>query len=67
MKSGKVVNMAGFVYNLLLHLSLPGALIYYMWRVFISKKSRESWRHNLGGLPYLSDRPEGKKLIWLHA
>jgi len=67
MKSGKVVNMAGFVYNLLLHLSLPGALIYYVWRVFISKKSRESWRHNLGGLPYLSDRPEGKKLIWLHA
>lgn len=67
MKSGKVVNMAGFVYNLLLHLSLPGAFIYYLWRVFISKKSRESWKHNLGGLPHLSDRPKGKKLIWLHA
>lgn len=67
MKCGKVPNMAGFVYNLLLHLSLPGALIYYLWRVFVSKKSKESWRHNLGGLPCLSNRPEGKKLIWLHA
>jgi 3-deoxy-D-manno-octulosonic-acid transferase len=55
------------VYNLLLLVFSPAVLVYYLWRVFISRKSRDSWRGNLGGLPCFADRPEGKKLIWLHA
>ncbi|MCX6377191.1 MAG: 3-deoxy-D-manno-octulosonic acid transferase, partial [Armatimonadetes bacterium] len=59
--------MVGFIYNVLLVLTVPAALVYYAWRVLISEKSQDSWRENLGALPRLADRPEGKKLIWLHA
>ena len=46
---------------------LPIASVYFMWRIFVSRKSNESWRENLGALPRFSDREPGKKLIWLHA
>jgi 3-deoxy-D-manno-octulosonic-acid transferase len=59
--------LVGFIYNVLLVLTVPAAFVYYAWRVLISEKSRDSWRENLGALPRLADRPEGKKLIWLHA
>lgn len=59
--------MAGFIYNLLLLISLPAAIVYYMWRIFVTKKSNESWRENLGALPRLDGRPPDRKLIWLHA
>ena len=59
--------MAGIVYNLLLILTLPVAFLYFLWRIFVSRKSSESWRQNLGALPRFSDREPGKKLVWLHA
>ena len=59
--------MAGLVYNLLLLISSPVTFVYYLWRIFVSKKSNESWRENLGALPRFADRAPGKKLIWLHA
>ena len=62
-----LTRLAGFIYNLLLFISLPGAIIYYLWRIFVARKSNESWRENLGALPRLADRALGKKLIWLHA
>jgi len=62
-----IIRLAGFVYNLLLLLSLPGAFVYYLWRIFVARKANESWRENLGALPRFADRAPGKKLIWLHA
>lgn len=59
--------MAGFIYNLLLFVSLPLTFFYYLWRVFVSRKSNKAWHENLGALPRFADRPEGKQLIWLHA
>lgn len=59
--------MAGLLYNFLLIVSLPLAFIYFLWRIFVSRKSNESWRQNLGALPRLADRPREKKLIWVHA
>ncbi len=55
------------VYNLLLIILSPLGLVYYLWRVFVSRKARDSWRANLGALPCLADRPKDRKLIWLHA
>lgn len=63
----KVSWMAGFFYNLLLLISLPVVFVCYLWRIFITKISNESWRENLGALPRFADRPADKKLIWLHA
>ena len=67
--SGKAVktDLAWFFYNLLLMISLPVAAIYFLWRILITGKSNESWQENLGALPRLCDRPDGKKLIWIHA
>ena len=59
--------MAGILYNLLLIVSMPIAFFYFLWRVFVSRKSNESWRQNLGALPKFSNRPANKKLIWIHA
>lgn len=59
--------MPYFLYNLLLIVSLPGAVVYYFWRTFVARKSDKAWRENLGGLPVLSDRPSDRKLIWVHA
>ena len=59
--------MVGILYNLLLILTLPVAFLYFLWRIFVSRKSSESWRQNLGALPRFSDRGPGKKLVWLHA
>lgn len=59
--------MAFFAYNLLITLVSPIALTYFLWRVLVSRKASQSWRENLGNLPLLADRPEGKKLIWVHA
>lgn len=59
--------MVSIVYNLLLFVLSPLGLIYYLWRVFVSRKARDSWRANLGALPCFADRPKGKRLVWLHA
>jgi len=59
--------LTALVYNLLLFLCLPGIFIYYLWRIFVSRKSNKSWRENLGGLPKLAMRQQGRKAIWVHA
>ena len=59
--------MAGILYNFLLILISPFAFVGYLWRIFVSKKSNESWRENLGALPLLKNRPLGQQLVWLHA
>jgi len=59
--------LVGFLYNVLLLIAAPGVFVYYLWRISVSRKSNKSWRQNLGGLPYLSDRESGRKLIWVHA
>ena len=59
--------MAQIVYNLLLFMLSPALLLVYLHRVFVSRKSRLSWRENAGGLPRLSLRPPGTPLVWIHA
>ena len=59
--------MAAVFYNFLLIVSLPITSVYFLWRIFISRKSNESWRQSLGALPRLASRQPDKKLIWIHA
>ncbi|MDI6827016.1 MAG: 3-deoxy-D-manno-octulosonic acid transferase [Armatimonadota bacterium] len=59
--------MISLIYNLLLLLCLPGVFLYYLWRIFISRKSNKSWRENLGELPKFAMRRQGRKAIWVHA
>lgn len=59
--------MAMLLYNLLLLVCSPFLLLYYLWRVFVSRKSNESWRENLGALPRFAGREPGRKLVWVHA
>lgn len=58
--------MASFLYNFLLLICSPALVMYFLWRILISRKSNESWRQNLGALPRLADR-DGRKLVWIHA
>lgn len=60
------MNMLSLLYNSLLLITLPGAFFIYLWWIFVSHKSNESWRENLGGLPKFSERQTGKRLIWIH-
>ena len=59
--------MAAFLYNLLLFICSPILFAYFLWRIFVVRKSNESWRENLGALPRLRDREPGRKLVWVHA
>lgn len=61
------IKLASALYNLLLLLVLPGAFFYYLWRIFVSRKSNLSWRENLGYYPKLADRKPERKLVWIHA
>lgn len=58
---------ASILYNLLLLVCSPVLFVYFLWRVFVSKESSESWRQNLGALPPLANRELGRKLVWIHA
>ncbi|MCX6344489.1 MAG: 3-deoxy-D-manno-octulosonic acid transferase [Armatimonadetes bacterium] len=54
------------LYNLVLLLALPLIAVFILHRVFISGKSRKSWRQQLGGVnlpPELANRDR----IWIHA
>jgi len=66
-KEGQPSRFTGIIYNTLLAVASPVLLAVYIWRILVSKKSNESWRENLGALPRFADRPEGKKLVWIHA
>lgn len=59
--------MSAILYNLLLVLCSPVLLLYFLWRILVSRKSSDSWRENLGSLPRLADREPGRKLVWIHA
>jgi 3-deoxy-D-manno-octulosonic-acid transferase len=58
--------MPFLVYNLVLLVLSPAIALFVLYRVFISGKSRKSWRQQLGGV----DIPEGlrgRELVWIHA
>jgi len=59
--------VAAFLYNLLLFICSPVLFAYFLWRIFVVRKSNESWRENLGALQRLTDREPGRKLVWVHA
>ncbi len=59
--------IASVVYNLLLLVCSPLLFAYFLWRIFVSKESRESWRQNLGALPNHASREPGRPLVWIHA
>lgn len=58
--------MGLLIYNFLLLLLIPAAVVVFLWRIFVTGKSNEAWRANLGGLPRLSERGD-RKLVWFHA
>jgi 3-deoxy-D-manno-octulosonic-acid transferase len=59
--------LAGLIYNLFLAILLPFAFIYYLWRIFVARKSDQSWRENLGALPKLAANHPGRQVVWIHA
>ncbi len=56
--------MAFVIYNLVLLLLSPVIAIYLLYRVFVSRKSRNSWRQQLGWSAVPEDT--GRR-IWIHA
>ncbi len=58
--------MTFLVYNLALLLLSPLIALYIAYRVFVSGKSRHSWRQQLGGATLPKDVAD-KDRIWIHA
>ncbi len=58
--------MALFLYNFLIVLFLPLLFIFGLWRVFISGKSRESWKEQMGFVN-VPDAIKEKRPVWVHA
>jgi len=58
--------MVFLLYNLILLLLSPAIALFILYRIFISGKSRESWRQQFGGVN-LSSGIREKKRIWIHA
>ncbi len=59
--------MVNVIYNIVIVLLFPVWVLYYLWRVLVSRQSRESWRESLGYMPILCNRPADRKLVWIHA
>jgi len=59
--------IAYLLYNLFILAISPLVGIYFLWRIFISGKSRQAWREQLGFLPNGLRKAPGRKRIWLHA
>jgi len=56
------------VYNLLLFLLSPVLAGYFLWRIFGSGKSRQTWRQQIGLLPdNVRRKSNGRLRIWVHA
>lgn len=55
------------LYNILLILIMPVVVVILLWRIFVTRKSNESWPANLGALPGQKTRPVGGKVVWFHA
>ncbi len=58
--------MAFIVYNLVLLLLSPAIVCFVLYRILISRKSRRSWRQQLGWVE-LPSHIENKEKIWIHA
>lgn len=58
--------MAFVVYNLVLLALSPAIAVYILYRIFISRKSRASWRQQLGFVR-LSEALRGRDVVWVHA
>lgn len=58
--------MVPFIYNLLLLLLSPIIALFLLHRIFISGKSKHSWRQQMGCV-VLSDELKQKNKIWVHA
>lgn len=58
--------MAFVAYNLTLLVLSPAVVVYLLYRVFVSRKSRRSWRQQIGGAR-VPDEIKDKNRIWIHA
>jgi len=58
--------MAFVVYNLVLLLLSPAIAGFILYRILVSRKSRRSWREQLGWVK-LPSQIESKEKIWIHA
>ncbi|MHB9035284.1 MAG: 3-deoxy-D-manno-octulosonic acid transferase [Armatimonadota bacterium] len=58
--------MTYFLYNLALTLLSPLIAVFLLYRVFVSGKSRKSWRQQIGGVR-LPKEIDSKDRIWIHA
>lgn len=59
--------MMSILYNLLLLFLSPVLAVYYVWRVLGTKKSRRSWRQQMGLLPDSIGRQSSHPRIWIQA
>ncbi len=55
------------LYNLIILLLSPAIILFFVWRIVGSRKSRDSWRQQLGILPARLKRTSDRPRIWLHA
>ncbi len=58
--------MTFILYNFVLLLLLPIVFVYMLYRIFVSGKSRKSWRQQIG-LVRVPDSVRGKERVWIHA
>ena len=58
--------MTFLIYNAVLLLLSPLIALYVLWRIFVSRKSRYSWRQQLGGV-VLPESVRVRDRIWIHA
>lgn len=61
------MNLARAAYNTALTILSPAAAAWYLHRVFVSGKSRESWKQQLGMLSDIPERTAEKPRIWVQA
>lgn len=58
--------MVFLIYNLVLLILSPAIAGFILYRIFVSRKSRKSWRQQMGSVR-LSDEIRNKQRIWIHA
>lgn len=59
------VRVAYLIYNLVLALLSPAIALFVLYRVFVSRKSRNSWRQQIGWVNV--DGIGDRERIWIHA
>ncbi|MCL5103943.1 MAG: hypothetical protein M1133_07505 [Armatimonadetes bacterium] len=58
--------MTFLFYNMVLLLMSPAIALFLLYRIYVSKKSRKSWRQQVGSVDLPADILS-KDLIWIHA